>query len=69
MGPFGAVGGGGGGGLWAVSKVKSSARVSLAFRGSSCWEASVTLYLWFPFGGGFAVLKGLKNLDKDVFVK
>ena len=44
-------GGGGGerGGLWAVSRVESSARVRLAFRALSCWEASVTLYLWFPF--------------------
>ena len=25
------------------------ARVRLAFRGLCCWEASVTLYLWFRF--------------------
>ena len=42
----------------------------LAFRGLSCWEASVTLYLlvvsildnfslWLPFAAAFAVLKGL----------
>ena len=39
----------------------------LAFQGLSCWEASLTLYLWFrfrpslwlPFVCGFAVLKGL----------
>ena len=37
------------GSLWAVSKVESSARAHLAFRGLSCWEASVTLYLWFRF--------------------
>ena len=36
-------------GLWAVSRVESSARVRLAFRALSCWEASVILYLWFPF--------------------
>ena len=35
--------------LGAVSKVKSSARVRLIFRGLSCWEASVTRYLWFQF--------------------
>ena len=42
-------------------------RAGLAFRGLSCWEASLTLYLrfrfrpslWLPFVGGFAVLKGL----------
>ena len=45
----GGEGGGERGGLWAVSRVESSARVRLAFRALSCWEASVTLYLWFPF--------------------
>ena len=43
-GAFGAVGRGG---FWAVSEVESSVR--LAFRDISCWEASVTLYLWFLF--------------------
>ena len=35
------------GSLWAVSKVESTARSRFAFRGLSCWEASVTLYLRF----------------------
>ena len=30
-------------------EVESSARARFAFRGLSCWEASVTLYLWFRF--------------------
>ena len=37
------------GSLWTVSRVESSAWAHLAFRDLSCWEASVTLYLWFPF--------------------
>ena len=56
------------GSLWPVSKVKTSARGSLAFRGLSWWEASVRHFtcgfdfrhsLWLPFVAGFAVLKGL----------
>ena len=30
-------------------EVESSARARFAFRGLSCWEVSVTLYLWFRF--------------------
>ena len=40
LGPFQAVGVG----LWAVSKVESSARTRLAFQGLSCRYASVTPY-------------------------
>ena len=34
---------------------------AFAFQGLSCWEASVTLYLWFrlPFVDGLAVLTEL----------
>ena len=32
-----------------LSKVEGSAQSHLAFRGLSCWEALVTLYLWFRF--------------------
>ena len=49
---FRAVGGGGGGGappLWPASNVEGSVRERLAFGSLSCWEASVTLYLWFRF--------------------
>ena len=35
--------------LWAVFKIEISAQACLAFQGLSCWEASVTLYLWFRF--------------------
>ena len=39
----------GGGGLWPASNVEGSVRERLAFGSLSCWEASVTLYLWFRF--------------------
>ena len=43
-------GGGGDGELVACIKGRElRARVHFAFRGLSCWEASVTLYLWFQF--------------------
>ena len=45
-GPLRAVGEGG---LWSVPKVESSAHARLAFRSLACWEASVTLHLWFRF--------------------
>ena len=41
-----------------MSKVDSSVHARVAFRGLSCWEASVTLYLWFV--ADFAVLKVLR---------
>ena len=39
---------------------KAVGEARLAFRGLSCWEASVALCLWFrlPFVAGFAVLGG-----------
>ena len=37
------------GSRWAVSKFETPARPRLTFRILSCWEASVTLYLWFQF--------------------
>ena len=54
--------------------VKSSAHAHLAFWGLSCWEPSVTLYLWFrfwhslwlPFVAVFAVLKGLKMTGRII---
>ena len=35
--------------LWDLSKVVSSVRALLACRGLSCWETSVTFYLWCRF--------------------
>ena len=37
------------GSLWAVSGIGGSARACLAFRGLSCWGASLALCLWFRF--------------------
>ena len=46
--PFGAVGEGGGGGAYGLCpKLKARRAAHLAFRNLSCWEASVTPYLWF----------------------
>ena len=70
-GPFRAVGGGGGGvgWLWAVSKVKSSARARLASNfypaGKLQWHFTCGFdfrqSLWLPFEAAFAVLKGLNR--------
>ena len=47
-------------GLWAVSKIESSARAHLAFRGLSCWFRfyAFAIWGWFysPGGGGGGLL-------------